>query len=108
MKNILLAFSLLFSCCVHAQIITTVAGNGISSHSGDGGPATIATLQNPVCSGAFDSYGNYYFAERFAHRIRKISTTGIITTVADTDKTGYSGDSVSATSAELNNPNGVA
>src|SRR3569833_3323383 len=108
MKNILLAFSLLFSCCVHAQIITTVAGNGISSHSGDGGPATIATHQNPVYSGAFESYGKYYFAERFAHRFRKISTSGIITTVAGTVIAGYSGDSVSATSAELNYPNGVA
>ena len=63
-------------------IITTVAGNGISDgDSGDGGPATSAHLNSP--SGvALDSRGNLYIADVRNNRIRKVSPSGTITTVA--------------------------
>jgi hypothetical protein len=96
-------------------IISTVAGTDICWHTGDGGPAASATLNNP--SGvALDSVGNIFIADTNNCLIRKISaSTGIISTVAGTlpDLTGdlhcgYSGDGGLATSAKLGFPNGVA
>jgi uncharacterized protein (TIGR03437 family) len=90
-----------------AGIITTVAGNGAEGYSGDGGPATSAQLFYP--SGvALDASGNLYIADQNNNRIRKVSATGIITTVAGNGAEGYSGDGGSATSAQLNVPFGVA
>jgi uncharacterized repeat protein (TIGR01451 family) len=90
-----------------AGIITTVAGNGSLGYSGDGGPATSAGLDRP--SGvAVDASGNLYIADDFNERIRKVSTAGIITTVAGNGSYGYSGDGGPATSAQLLNPQGVA
>jgi sugar lactone lactonase YvrE len=65
-----------------AGIITTIAGNGTPSYSGDGGPATSAGLYYPVGL-AVDSQGNLYIADHGNSRIRRISNTGVITTVAD-------------------------
>jgi sugar lactone lactonase YvrE len=62
-------------------IITTVAGTGSVGFSGDGGPATAATLSNPTGI-TFDAQGNLYFADDGNERVRKIGTDGIITTVA--------------------------
>jgi sugar lactone lactonase YvrE len=89
-------------------VITTVAGNGTSAYSGDGGAATSAELQYP--SGvAVDSAGNLYIADTSNFRIREMSAgTGIITTVAGDGTAGYSGDGGPATSAELYSPEGVA
>jgi sugar lactone lactonase YvrE len=88
-------------------IITTVAGNGTYGYSGDSGAATSAELYNP--SGvAVDSSGNIYIADVSNQRVRKVDTSGIITTVAGNGTYGYSGDSGAATSAELNGPYGVA
>jgi sugar lactone lactonase YvrE len=96
-------------------IISTVAGTDTCWHTGDGGPATSATLNNP--SGvALDSVGNIFIADTNNCLIRKISTsTGVISTVAGTlpDLTGnlhcgYMGDGGLATSAKLGFPNGVA
>jgi len=96
-----------FTFTVKAQIIKTVAGNGTSGYSGDGGSADSAELFNP--SGvAVDASGNLFIADLNNHRIRKVSTNGIITTVAGNGGAGYSGDGGSATSAELNQPAGVA
>ena len=95
-----------------AGIITTVAGNGIPGFSGDGGPATAASLGNP--SGvAVDAAGNLYVADTYNHRIRKVSPAGIITTVGGSGATGvigggFSGDGGPATAASLWNPGGVA
>ena len=98
-----------------AGIISTVAGTGSCSYSGDGGSATSATLNNP--SGvALDSSGNIIIADTNNCLVRKISaSTGVISTLAGTppDTTGllhcgYSGDGGSATSAKLGFPNGVA
>jgi sugar lactone lactonase YvrE len=87
--------------------ITTVAGNGTPGFSGDGGPAADASLNNPSAV-AVDSAGNLYIADAHNHRVRKVSVSGTITTIAGTGGFGYSGDGGSATSAELYFPQGVA
>ena len=88
-------------------IITTVAGNGVAGFSGDGGPATSASLSIPVAV-ALDSAGNLYITDGAGYRIRKVSTAGIITTVAGNGNAGgFSGDGGPATSASLNQPQGV-
>src|SRR5438128_2696002 len=61
--------------------ITTIAGNGNSGFSGDEGPATFASLQIPLGI-AIDSVGNVFIADADNNRIRKVSSTGIITTIA--------------------------
>jgi sugar lactone lactonase YvrE len=88
-------------------IISTVAGDGTPSFGGDGGPATAAQLSSPVCL-ALDVQGNLYIADGLNNRIRKVSTSGIITTVAGTGTAGYSGDGGAATAADINQPLGVA
>jgi len=57
---------------------------------------------------AFDSAGNFYIADYYSARIRKVSTSGIITTVAGNGVMGYSGDNGPATAAELNEPASIA
>ena len=88
--------------------ITTVAGNGNQGYSGEGGLATSAELDHP--SGlTVDTSGNIYFADTFNNRIRVIShSTGFITTLVGNGNPGYSGDGGLATSAELNGIRGVA
>jgi uncharacterized protein (TIGR03437 family) len=85
-------------------IITTFAGNGTQGFSGDNGPAASAQLYGPSAV-AVDSAGNLYMVDN--SRIRKVSN-GIITTVAGNGTAGFSGDNGPATSAELNDPGGVA
>jgi sugar lactone lactonase YvrE len=90
-------------------IISTVAGNGTCSYSGDGGLATSAELSNPNSDLVFDSSGNWYFGDVSNYRVREVNiSTGIITTVAGNGIAGYTGDGGAATSAEINNPSGVA
>ncbi len=111
---------------ISTGIITTVAGTGTQSYSGDNGQATSANLDSPagvafdsagslLCKSLHDfisSYfylGNVYIADRFNQRIRKVTvSTGIITTVAGTGTQSYSGDGGAATSATLKNPIGIA
>ena len=88
-------------------IINTVAGNGTAGFSGDGGPATSASLNNPL-EVAVDAAGNLYIADRANNRIRKVDTSGTITTVAGTGTAGFSGDGGPAISASLNRPFGMA
>ena len=88
-------------------IITTVAGNGNRGFSGDGGPATAATLDAPTDVVA-DTAGNLYIADYWNTRIRKVDLNGIITTVAGNGNLGFSGDGGPATKAELKYPEGVA
>ena len=88
-------------------IITTVAGNGLYKFGGDGGPATTASLSNP-CGVALDAAGNLYIADSGNKRIRKVSPSGIISTVAGNGTRGFSGDGGPATSASLYYPTGVA
>ena len=87
-------------------IITTIAGNGSGGFSGDGGPATAAQLAYP-CKVAVDNAGNIYIPDAQNHRIRKVNTSGIISTVAGTGAGGYSGDGGPATTAQLMLPGSV-
>ncbi len=88
--------------------ISTIAGNGTPSYQGDGGLATSATVNNPQ-GVAVDSANNVYIADTSNSAIRKVTvSTGIITTVAGTITSGFSGDQGLATSAELDDPDGVA
>ena len=84
-------------------IITTFAGNGGSGNSGDGGPATNATLTEPAGL-ATDNNGNLYIADVFNNVIRKVNSLGIISTVAGNGTNGYSGDGSAATAAKLSQP----
>ncbi|MGH9022667.1 MAG: hypothetical protein ACRDV9_06155, partial [Acidimicrobiia bacterium] len=87
-------------------VITTLAGTGTAGFSGDGGPAISARLNNPH-GVAVDGAGNVYVADAPNHRIRRIDTAGLITTIAGTGTAGYSGDNRPATSARLAYPKGV-
>ena len=109
---------------VSTGIITTIAGTGASSYSGDNGPATLAALYAPA-GVALDAsgmaiecsqrrlflhlnftLGNVYIADSGNNRIRKVTVpTGIITTIAGSSTSGsYSGDNGPATSASLYEP----
>ena len=87
-------------------IISTIAGGGLSG-LGDNGPATSAELSSPE-STTLDATGNIYIVDQGNNRLRKINTSGIITTLAGDGTVGYSGDNCNASSAELNLPFGVA
>jgi len=88
-------------------IITTIAGTGSYGYNGDGIPATNAKLYFPVgiiC----DNLGNIYFADAYNNRVRKISTAGIITTIAGNGDTAFNGDNITADSATVYDPHAVA
>ena len=86
--------------------ISTYAGTGISGFSGDGGPANAAKLSYPTGL-IFDSAGDLIVADGGNNRIRMIDTTGKITTIAGTGKTGYTGDGGPAIKATFNQPWGL-
>jgi streptogramin lyase len=87
--------------------MTTVAGNGMSGYTGDGGPAVDASIKAPH-ELVFDKKGDLYFAERDNHVIRKVDMkTGIISTVAGTGAPGLAGDGGPATKAQLRQPHCV-
>lgn len=90
-----------------AGIISTCVGTGTAGFGGDGGLATAAQISFPV-GVVFDAVGNMYIADRNNNRIRKVNTSGIISTVAGTVGAGFGGDGGQATSAQLSNPFGVA
>jgi sugar lactone lactonase YvrE len=87
-------------------IITTVAGNGTYGFEGDGGPATSALLSTPL--GLTAVGGDLYFADSLNNLVRKITSTGVIITVAGNGELGFSGDDGPALAAQLNSPEGVA
>ena len=84
---------------IYGATVSTVAGGFIN----DGKLATMAALQSPG-GGRIDSAGNLYIADTNDHRIRKVSTTGVMTTIAGTGIAGYSGDGGSATAANISFP----
>jgi uncharacterized protein (TIGR03437 family) len=86
-------------------IITTIAGNSIRGYSGDGGPATSASLQFPHGI-AVDGNGNVYIGDG-NQVLRKVDTSGIITTIAGTNVYGYSGDGGLATKAQVSLATGI-
>ncbi len=86
--------------------ITTVAGNGAFKFSGDGGPAVSANFNAPE-GVAVDGLGNVFVADTGNHRIRKISPSGVVTTMAGTGVPGFSGDGGQGAQAMLNTPKGL-
>ncbi len=88
-------------------IINTVAGKESGGFSGDGGPATQASLYYPFGI-AIGPDGSLYISDQYNHRIRRLSQDGIITTVAGNGSAGFSGDGGPATQAVLNYPHGIA
>jgi len=88
-------------------IIKTVAGGYDSGYSGDGGPATSAKLDGPE-GVAIDTQGNLYIADSYNNRIRKVDTSGIITSVAGNGAYDFNGDGGPAGDASLSQPRGVA
>jgi uncharacterized protein (TIGR03437 family) len=87
--------------------IYTVAGNGLPGFAGDGNLAVNAELNRPYAI-ALDLAGNLYIADTLNFRIRRVSPSGVITTIAGNGHYGYSGDGGPATAAELAYPEGVA
>jgi len=90
-----------------AGIISTFAGTGVLGFSGDGGPALLAQLDEPL-SLSTDAFGNLYVCDANNYRIRKINTSGIITTIAGDGAFGVSGDGGPATAAQVNPGIGIA
>ena len=86
--------------------VTRVAGTGVPGSDGDGGPALSATLNQPVDVDV-DGQGNLLIAELAGNRIRRVSTTGVIDTIAGTGLPGGGGDGGPATAAELHGPQSV-
>ena len=84
-------------------IISTIAGTGTAGYNGDGIAATAARLNFPSGVG-IDLAGNVYISDRTNQRLRKINTSGIISTIAGTGSIGAAGDGGNATSAQLNYP----
>ena len=103
---VLLAFVLVLvkPGMIRAQVIATIAGNGIQGYSGDGGPALSAELNTPlgVC---LDPSGNLFISDYSNNNIRKVdAATGIISTIAGTGVVGFSGDGGPAINATFNAP----
>jgi sugar lactone lactonase YvrE len=95
-----------------AGIISTIAGSGatgtnLGGFSGDGGPATEATLQEPTFI-ALDAKGNLYISDRDNNRVRRIAVDGTITTVAGNGENAFGGDGGKATDAAVDDPAGLA
>ena len=92
-------------------VITTMAGTHVmgttTGTNGDGGPATAATFIEPARL-ALDTTGNLYVSDFSANRIRKIDTSGKISTYAGTGTAAFGGDGAAASAASLNGPWGIA
>ncbi len=86
-------------------IITTVAGHGVKGYTGDGGPATKATFNEPYAV-AVSVRGDLFIVDRLNAAVRQMKgDSGIITTIAGTGKPGHSGDGGKAAEAALREPN---
>jgi uncharacterized protein (TIGR03437 family) len=87
--------------------ITTAAGSGVAGFSGDGGPATSASLKSPQAA-TVDRSGNLCISDSGNQRIRRVSPSGTITTLAGNGTQGFSGEGGAATNATLKSPTGEA
>lgn len=87
-------------------IISTFAGTGTASSTGDGSLATAATLNKPRGM-IIDTSGNIYVVEENGHRVRKINTSNIISTLAGNGTASSTGDGGASTSATVNSPRGI-
>ncbi|MEP6963253.1 MAG: hypothetical protein ABI995_14325, partial [Acidobacteriota bacterium] len=83
-----------------AGIVTTFAGTGAASSSGDGGLATVASFRY-ISGMALDDAGALYLADSLDGRVRKIGANGIASSFAGTGTAGFSGDSGPAATARL-------
>jgi len=92
---------------ISSSNITTIAGNGVLSYSGDNGPALAAQMNFPF-GVAVDSGGVVYIADTANNVVRRVAKNGVITTFAGNGSAGFGGDGGAATSAQLNSPEGVA
>ena len=90
-----------------AGMVSIIAGTREPGYGGDGGPAVEAQLSFPA-DVALDHAGNIYIADTGNHRIRRIDTTGTITTIAGTGEPGYGGDGGPAAEAQLASPFALA
>ncbi len=107
-KNWLLSFSFLLSIyTVKSQTITTIAGTGIEGYNGDNIAASIAQLYRPA-GVTVDNSGNVLIADFMNNRVRRITKDGFISTIGGTGITGYNGDNISATIANLFSPVAIA
>jgi sugar lactone lactonase YvrE len=106
MKALCCASLILLSFALKGQVINTVAGNGTNNNSGDNGPAINAGIYQPSWI-IFDKKGNYYIVSGQGHKIRKVDTSGIITTVAGTGVGGYNGEGGLADTSKLNGPSSI-
>ncbi|MFF9410829.1 NHL repeat-containing protein [Streptomyces anandii] len=88
-------------------IITTVAGNGQGGFVSDGGPAVATKIYYPWGL-AVDEADNLYIADRYNHRVRKVTSNGVITTVAGNGQPGYIADGGPAVATTLHYPSSVA
>ena len=88
-------------------MISTVAGNGNGSYSGDGGQATSGSLAEPA-GVTSDAFGDLYIADRDNNRVREVTPNGLILTVAGNGANTFAGDGGAATNASLSYPAGVA
>ncbi len=87
--------------------LSTVAGNARKGYSGDGGPATAASLNEPY-EVRFDKVGNMFFVEMKNHLVRRVDAkSGLISTVAGTGQAGFAGDGGPAKTAMLNQPHSI-
>ncbi len=89
------------------SVISTAAGNGTEGFSGDGGPANSAQIRNPL-GVTVDKAGNLYFVDNGNNRIRKVTPSGIISTIAGDGTQGFAGDGGPATSAKFDGIFGIA
>ena len=86
-------------------VITTVAGTGKKGYTGDGGPATRATFNEPYAVAA-DGDGNLFIVDRLNAVVRRVDgRSGVVSTVAGTGKSGFSGDGGPGVKASLREPN---
>lgn len=89
------------------EIITTVAGTGVSGYNGEAIPAATAQLSVPVAVEPLPD-GGYLIAEQGNQRVRRVGPDGVIRTVAGNGTTGGGGDGGPAAAAQLNTPNDIA
>jgi uncharacterized protein (TIGR03437 family) len=103
-NRIFLFFSLCLVGWSQPYTISTVAG---TTRLLDGHSANTVPLRSPIAV-ALDSGGNLYIADEFDNRIRKVDTSGNISTYAGTGVPGYNGDRIKAVAAQLSSPTALA
>ncbi len=100
--------SMLLVNSIATSVLTTVVGTGATIYNGENIPALLANITNPSGTIFFDGGGNFYFADFNLQRVRKVSSAGLITTLAGNGVAGFSGDGGKATDAQLTGPRGAA